>query len=627
MARNRWAFINGASQVLALLVVLSLGRFSFGQTTTYNIDSDASGSWHGALSWSNGIPNATDAVAILNQPISTGVSAGSTYTLALGNNETIVGTLTSNNDPVDPTKYIRTQITQGTLVFRTSSGPATLNENLGAADQLESRMRINVPIRLESDLVVNSNNSLSKNTNTELAQRIDGDAAKTITKQGLGNLQLGFAGTLGEPQGFLGNLVINAGGVRMIIPNNAAAGALNPTLSKAAGVTVNDGGQLQFGNALSSVTLGPGAELKLNGPGKPTFPGLVTHSGALRFDGAGEVVCSFNSAVNLQSASQVNVAAADSTGVLTAEVRGVGQLQKTGNGLLKLTSANVYAGGTTVSNGSLAVNNASGSGVGTGDVAVNAAIFGGAGVVGSVGDASNVTLVGGTLAPGDLASTLGATLPTPQLPNLYTSPGTLTIFGGLSFDAASTMQVDVTGGAAGTQFDQVVSNGAISLGGATLNLSLGSFIPAGTETFTLINNTGAGAISGEFGNYVQGSAIDLAGKTFYIDYMGGTGNDVVLSATQPGSEDADFDDDGDVDGNDFLIWQRNFGTAGDNSQGNANGDGAIDGADLAIWRGQFGSGGSAGVAAATVPEPATASLLLVAAGSLAVVRRSRSFYF
>jgi autotransporter-associated beta strand protein len=307
--------------------------------------------------------------------------------------------------------------------------------------------------------------------------------------------------------------------------------------------------------------------------------------------------------------------------VLSAEVRGVGQLQKTGNGLLKLASANIYAGGTTISNGALAVNNASGSGVGTGDVAVNAAILGGTGTLGAVGDAANVTLTGGTLAPGELASTLGANLPTPQLPNLYTSPGRLTILGDLSFDAASTMQIDLTSAVAATGYDQVVSSGAISLSGATLNLSLGAFVPAGTETFTLINNTGTGAINGAFGNYAQGAAVDLAGKTFYINYMGGTGNDVVLSATQPSTEDADFDGDGDVDGADFLTWQRNFGTAGDKAHGNANGDSVVDGLDLTVWRNQFG-GGSPAIAAAAVPEPASAALLLLAAGALAGVRRS-----
>lgn len=54
MARINWVFINRVSQVLALLFVLSIGRISFGQTT-YNIDGDASGSWHAVGSWNNGV--------------------------------------------------------------------------------------------------------------------------------------------------------------------------------------------------------------------------------------------------------------------------------------------------------------------------------------------------------------------------------------------------------------------------------------------------------------------------------------------------------------------------------------------------------------------------------------------
>jgi hypothetical protein len=95
----------------------------------------------------------------------------------------------------------------------------------------------------------------------------------------------------------------------------------------------------------------------------------------------------------------------------------------------------------------------------------------------------------------------------------------------------------------------------------------------------------------------------------------------VLSTTQPGNEDADFDNDGDVDGADFLTWQRGVGTASGNSQGNANGDGAIDGADLTIWRGQFGGGGPATIAASAIPEPETATLLLLAVGVLTCKRR------
>ncbi len=71
---------------------------------------------------------------------------------------------------------------------------------------------------------------------------------------------------------------------------------------------------------------------------------------------------------------------------------------------------------------------------------------------------------------------------------------------------------------------------------------------------------------------------------------------------------ADFDSDGDIDGSDFLIWQRGTGAAGGLAQGDANGDGVVNGADLTIWQGQFGNTSSA-ANVATVPEPVSAVLL------------------
>jgi hypothetical protein len=92
------------------------------------------------------------------------------------------------------------------------------------------------------------------------------------------------------------------------------------------------------------------------------------------------------------------------------------------------------------------------------------------------------------------------------------------------------------------------------------------------------------------------------------------GNGQILRAVAPGipTDDADFDGDGDVDGQDFLTWQRGLGGDPTLANGNANGDGAIDGADLAVWRNQFGL---ASVPAAAVPEPG-AIVLLAAAASL-----------
>jgi hypothetical protein len=70
--------------------------------------------------------------------------------------------------------------------------------------------------------------------------------------------------------------------------------------------------------------------------------------------------------------------------------------------------------------------------------------------------------------------------------------------------------------------------------------------------------------------------------------------------------DADFDNNGLVDGRDFLVWQRNQATAAgaNNGAGDANGDGAVNAADLAVWKSHFGAASTA-AAASGVPEPAS----------------------
>jgi hypothetical protein len=57
---------------------------------------------------------------------------------------------------------------------------------------------------------------------------------------------------------------------------------------------------------------------------------------------------------------------------------------------------------------------------------------------------------------------------------------------------------------------------------------------------------------------------------------------------------ADFDGDGDVDGRDFLLWQRGYGTPAPTvvkSNGDADNDLDVDGNDLVVWRGEYGTGG------------------------------------
>jgi hypothetical protein len=111
------------------------------------------------------------------------------------------------------------------------------------------------------------------------------------------------------------------------------------------------------------------------------------------------------------------------------------------------------------------------------------------------------------------------------------------------------------------------------------------------------------------------TALDIvtAGADFVPTYVGirasnrGAIDDI---AWTPASAlaDADFDEDGDIDGSDFLSWQRGFGVGSTLAEGDANGDMIVDDADLAIWETQYGT--TPLVSATTaVPEPATAFLL------------------
>ena len=91
--------------------------------------------------------------------------------------------------------------------------------------------------------------------------------------------------------------------------------------------------------------------------------------------------------------------------------------------------------------------------------------------------------------------------------------------------------------------------------------------------------------------------------------------------------DVDFDADHDVDGNDFLVWQRGFGitAGGTHEQGDANHDYRVEDVDFDLWASQFGSWAGGGVLRrpiAAIPEPNCLGLALFAA-SLWLCLRSK----
>jgi hypothetical protein len=192
-----------------------------------------------------------------------------------------------------------------------------------------------------------------------------------------------------------------------------------------------------------------------------------------------------------------------------------------------------------------------------------------------------------------------------------TSPGTLDISGNFAQNAGGVLKMEIS---SISSYDQLNIGGALMAGG-TLDVDLLSFSPEAGNSFDLFT----------FASSMGSFALDLpalgGGLEWFTDNLLTTGELSVVSASIV--EDADFDGDGDIDGRDFLIWQRGFGLTGqeNNSLGDANGDGDVDADDLAIWQTQYAQPGELNATQTAVPEPTSLALIMLAGCAVAFRRR------
>ena len=113
-------------------------------------------------------------------------------------------------------------------------------------------------------------------------------------------------------------------------------------------------------------------------------------------------------------------------------------------------------------------------------------------------------------------------------------PISLTSNDSLEMVAGSTYLVSMDGlnpGAGG--YGQTRVQDLVILNGAVLDLvTSNSFAPSITRSFTIIENAGTSAVAGTFYHLPEGSTTSLNGINYQISYVGGTGNDVVLTSVR-----------------------------------------------------------------------------------------------
>ncbi len=117
---------------------------------------------------------------------------------------------------------------------------------------------------------------------------------------------------------------------------------------------------------------------------------------------------------------------------------------------------------------------------------------------------------GGTLAPGS-------------------SPGCLTINGNYTLAAAGSLQIEIDGPTACTQYDRLIVNGTVNLAGSLSTILAPAYVPTVGTEFLILDNDGSDAISGTFAGLPERQIfVSNTSQIFQISYIGGTGNDVTL---------------------------------------------------------------------------------------------------
>jgi fibronectin-binding autotransporter adhesin len=340
-----------------------------------------------------------------------------------------------------------------------------------------------------------------------------------VTKSGAGTL------TLTGANSYDGTTTISVGSLNL--QHATGLGSTVGATSVASGAALQlEGGITVGAEALTLNGTGVGSTgALLNVSGDNTYGGAITRSGATTTIGStagtltlsgtmgGNVATTFTGAGNITS-----------SGVIS----GTAAIAKSGAGTLTLTGANSYDGTTTISAGSVNLQNATGLGSTAGgtSVANNAALQLEGGI--TVG-AEALTLTGtGVSGTGALLNvsgdnTFGGAITRGGATTIGSTAGTLTLSGTMGGNVATTF----------TGAGNITSSGVISGTGAVTKSGAGTLTLSGANTYTGLTTVSEGTLLYGASDVISTGAVTVNGATAILD-LGANQSDSVGTVTLQG---------------------------------------------------------------------------------------------
>jgi hypothetical protein len=135
---------------------------------------------------------------------------------------------------------------------------------------------------------------------------------------------------------------------------------------------------------------------------------------------------------------------------------------------------------------------------------------------------------GGTLCATGLVNRIQVNPGGTLSPGLFSGTGALRPQRGLSFSPGSSLLIDLNGVTPSLDFDSMLVTGAVNLSNATLLVTIGYDAVINSE-YQIISNDGTDPVAGTFAGLPEGAILMLTNGCVRVTYVGGDGNDVMLT--------------------------------------------------------------------------------------------------